>query len=346
MRSNLPAVTSGTRSSWSLPPVQRGALTAQNLSTFRRRFAPGGMLVDKVLRMPPLVSVKGATGSTRLPGVGHLAEAIAELPVRYTLREEVSEWCFKIVRSADAFLDPDNPLLRMPLPQFWLEFPQEESGLKMGLLIRSHACGRSGTITSWWEAPSGIPDINIAEIEFDLDSPPSNRDGIGLRHSFRNADVPQLDELLSHAVATLDPSWAVHLASQGAGELQAWVRSAVARAWYALPMALAFATVLQSATPLALRPSDRGPSTQVESRRRRPGQGRQLTHVQVTLDLGQGEAVVDDHHNDHGSSRRSPRLHQVRGHVVNRNGKRFWRAPHLRGDASKLTVRRDVTVRL
>ncbi len=36
-----------------------------------------------------------------------------------------------------------------------------------------------------------------------------------------------------------------------------------------------------------------------------------------------------------GGTHASPRLHEVRGHwVVNRNGKRFWRRPHERGDAA------------
>lgn len=35
-----------------------------------------------------------------------------------------------------------------------------------------------------------------------------------------------------------------------------------------------------------------------------------------------------------GGTHASPRLHDVRGHWVNRNGKRFWRKPHQRGDAA------------
>jgi len=37
---------------------------------------------------------------------------------------------------------------------------------------------------------------------------------------------------------------------------------------------------------------------------------------------------------EQGGTHASPRLHDVRGHWVNRNGKRFWRKPHQRGDAS------------
>jgi hypothetical protein len=45
-----------------------------------------------------------------------------------------------------------------------------------------------------------------------------------------------------------------------------------------------------------------------------------------------------------GASRRSRRLHHVRGHLVRRGSKLFWRVPHLRGSARAGTIRtRTVT---
>jgi hypothetical protein len=44
------------------------------------------------------------------------------------------------------------------------------------------------------------------------------------------------------------------------------------------------------------------------------------------------------------ASRRSRRLHHVRGHLVRRGSKLFWRVPHLRGNARAGAVRtRTVT---
>jgi hypothetical protein len=37
--------------------------------------------------------------------------------------------------------------------------------------------------------------------------------------------------------------------------------------------------------------------------------------------------------------RHPPRLHHVRGHIVRREDRIFWRKPHLRGDASQGQVR-------
>ena len=42
-----------------------------------------------------------------------------------------------------------------------------------------------------------------------------------------------------------------------------------------------------------------------------------------------------------GGTHSSPRLHEVRGHWVHRNNKRFWRKPHQRGDVTKGIVFHD-----
>jgi hypothetical protein len=46
-----------------------------------------------------------------------------------------------------------------------------------------------------------------------------------------------------------------------------------------------------------------------------------------------------------GGTHASPRLHDVRGHWATRNGKRFWKKPHKRGDASKGVVFHDYKIK-
>lgn len=46
-----------------------------------------------------------------------------------------------------------------------------------------------------------------------------------------------------------------------------------------------------------------------------------------------------------GGTHATPRQHDVRGHWVNRNGKRFWRKPHKRGDASLGVVFHDYKIK-
>lgn len=45
-----------------------------------------------------------------------------------------------------------------------------------------------------------------------------------------------------------------------------------------------------------------------------------------------------------GGTHATPRLHEVRGHWVQRNNKRFWRKPHKRGDATKGIVFHDYKI--
>lgn len=46
-----------------------------------------------------------------------------------------------------------------------------------------------------------------------------------------------------------------------------------------------------------------------------------------------------------GGTHASPRQHDVRGHWVVRNGNKFWRRPHKRGDASKGVIFHDYVVK-
>ena len=46
-----------------------------------------------------------------------------------------------------------------------------------------------------------------------------------------------------------------------------------------------------------------------------------------------------------GGSHATPRQHDVRGHWVVRNGNKFWRRPHKRGDASKGVIFHDYVVK-
>ncbi|MEO7205207.1 MAG: hypothetical protein ABI356_10400 [Steroidobacteraceae bacterium] len=60
-------------------------------------------------------------------------------------------------------------------------------------------------------------------------------------------------------------------------------------------------------------------------------------HVEVNASL---DAVsTADSVSDGGSARQSPRLHHVRGHLVRRENRVFWRVSHLRGSGCRGTVR-------
>ena len=69
--------------------------------------------------------------------------------------------------------------------------------------------------------------------------------------------------------------------------------------------------------------------------RKRLAHGRSplLDHIEVRASL---DAVRDaDSGGNEVAGRQSPRLHHVRGHLVRRDNRVFWRTPHLRGSGSR-----------
>jgi hypothetical protein len=64
-----------------------------------------------------------------------------------------------------------------------------------------------------------------------------------------------------------------------------------------------------------------------------------LDHVEVNAFLPAHTASFDRSPSDNKNPRRPPRLHHVRGHLVRRENRVFWRIPHLRGSARAGLVR-------
>jgi hypothetical protein len=61
-----------------------------------------------------------------------------------------------------------------------------------------------------------------------------------------------------------------------------------------------------------------------------------LDHIEVNASL---DAVSTGEATGEGSGRLSPRLHHVRGYLVRRENRVFWRVPHLRGSGARGAVR-------
>jgi hypothetical protein len=78
------------------------------------------------------------------------------------------------------------------------------------------------------------------------------------------------------------------------------------------------------------------PVSRASINRKRLANGRRplLDHVEVNACL---QAVAADATGEF-SGRQSPRLHHVRGHLVRRDQRVFWRVPHLRGNAMRGAV--------
>jgi hypothetical protein len=53
---------------------------------------------------------------------------------------------------------------------------------------------------------------------------------------------------------------------------------------------------------------------------------------------------IEQQRTDQHGTRRRPRLHRVRGHLVRRGSSLFWRVPHLRGSARAGSVKSRTVV--
>lgn len=288
-------------------------------------------LIDRPLE--PLPDVNGSTESRTI------RERPSHASVRYVLDPAASYACGDLVRNGEGLFEPDNCLFRMPADTFWLECFTERDGdasapnRRVGYLVRSGSTGRRGTITPFTETADGRTRQLPGQIWFDLDAPIVSEKGMyALRH-------PQLDHvagLLTHCVLVPDQE-SLSKMRVSAGSNSTPLGALAEGTWFALPLMFAFVALLNSPQVVDTRPSDLERLNRARARRGRPPL---LDHVEVRLALGDSARSG----NAGTNGRMTPRLHFVRGHVVRRSGKTFWRQPHLRGDSQKALVFRTVRV--
>lgn len=301
-------------------------------------------LLDQVVRSPKEVTARDPTGRPhRLTAGGAKAGVIESCGLRYILDRNASQQCFELVTVDTGLLLPDSNLLRLPAEIFWLEWylePDGASGVapRRAVLVEAAPDGRSGTITSFFEDQLGRADLIVLSTEFDLDHLLEPARHLGTSFRARHDTYPHLNPLFQHALFELDPGWAAYLrATKGAGFRQN-LETLVDAAWGNLPFVLAFSAMLNSNGVLERRTSD---LATLNKARTKIGKPPLLDHVEVRLRLGQPEIGAYGIMNGH---RTAPRLHHVRGHLVHRAGKTFWRTSHLRGDAERPIAKKTVSV--
>lgn len=268
-----------------------------------------------------------------------LLAAVQTANPRYVLDEYASMACIDLIRNADGLFDPASELLRLPSECFWLEMREEAfcpgdrpEGGRIGVLVQAERSGRRGFIRHFSAKPDRVCQELPVWTEFDFDEPPELSE-----RSFKLAhgEFGHLAGLLEHVLVHLDRYWASSPAIAERQNPQQFFAEAV---WFDFPLIAAFASLLNSPGIVATRQSDLHRLNRARARRRRPPL---LDHVEVRLVLGEEPRYSASAANRH---RTPPRLHFVRGHMVRRSGKIFWRASHLRGDTSKSILRKTVRV--
>ncbi len=293
-------------------------------------------LIDRpVERLTEARHVGNNPNGRMIPFAFHASEA----SVRYVLDIEASNACGELVRCGDGLFEADNPLFRMPAETFWVELFGERAptmsgpNKRIGYLVHAATDGRSGTITPFSETSEGLSRRLPCEIRFDLDGKMVREPGM---YHLRHPHMPHLAPLLEHSMLHPDPEGLKTLRTR-AGANSTVLGELAEGTWFALPLLFAFVALLNSPQVVETRHSDLARLNRARSRR---GRLPLLDHVEVRLTLGEtsGTGGVG------GSFRSAPRLHFVRGHVVRRHGKTFWRQSHLRGDSQKAIVSKTVRV--
>jgi hypothetical protein len=296
-------------------------------------------------------------------GPSRYAPKIAECPLRFVLADDLTRACAELAFADGARLAGCLDLLRVPAPQMWIEwndevhkrviyetqsaadFDKAASGRRVGVLLQGSPDGYGAVARTFWAdvTDDDASDVTVSPLETHIDL----RDEFAAASDIASvlsggfAQVTQQDDeaaaaLFNHVRFRFDESWAAYyrVAAVDFGTRRELVHASLAAVARDVPLLLAFFLLL-----LAKDATRRMPVSRAAINRKRQAHGRLplLDHIEVRSSL---EVVHDaDSHGSELAGRQSPRLHHVRGHLVRREDRVFWRVPHLRGSASRGMVR-------
>jgi len=289
-----------------------------------------------------------------LPAGGQLAPDLLQSPVRYVLDDAVAA-----TTARTAFADSEQvakciDLLRMPAPQFWLEWsehgrrkimqelkiaePVEMARLvgRAGLFVKSNSTGRAGEIHVAWDGEAGQPELSPFIIEFNLDNPcfASTRHDDQLIRGVKVDGCDALTALLAHVRYRLRPEWlSYYEAACSSSEIfESALQQNLAIVAADFPYLAGFCLLLATRNAVADVPVD---MTRLNLSRAKRGKASLLDHIEVKARLAMPprSSRMDRH-----QIRLAARMHFVTGHLVRRGANVFWRRAHIRGNSLRGAV--------
>lgn len=291
-------------------------------------------LLDQVVQAVEPVEIDDMTGRHRLPGCVERADALHACPLRWVLQPNVAQRCRDLLRTDRAMLVGENMLLRAPAPHFWIEWMDWGAG-RTGLLVEASDDGRRGSVEVFWEQSGREPDYAQARLAFDFDATICQQANAAVGRFAIEADQHPLS---AHLLIDILPEWVPHLSAAGVLAGRQALRHIAASVVASAEMLFAFSAIMLDRPEIDNKPADLGRLNRNRVARGKPAL---LDHLEVTFNLD-GHAASGQRG---GSERSGSRLHYVRGHMVRREGKAFWRRSHLRGDPGRPVRSRTVTVR-
>ena len=324
-------------------------------------------LADRVVqcRIPLTVRDPASGREVRLNGADSYAQELERCPLRFVLSDDLTELCSELAYSKGARKLACADLLHVPAETLWLEWctlPWQSAlerygfrtrtegahgGGRRGALIRSSRDGRRGVVRTFWTVEAGL-DVLASSLEayFDFDTPDGAEPGSpdaqpGPRIRVYDRECRGEDVLARCFRFRYERTWSDYYRSAALSHPQdeAVKRHVLGTIAIDIPLLLAFLLLLASRTSLPRRVQS---FERLNRSRLRFGRAPLLDHIDVRSPL-LPEYLASPSSGPQGT-RRSPRLHHVRGHLMRRGSSLFWRVPHLRGSARSRAIRtRTVT---
>jgi hypothetical protein len=324
-------------------------------------------LADRIAqcRTPFIVENTQDGSITHLTGAAAFANEINACATRYVLSDELASLCTALAYSKGASTLACADLLHVPAERVWVEWAEapwrselarygfkspvdSPSSGRRGVFIQSTPQGRRGLLRTFWA--DGESELNVLsssmEAYFDFDTRAGEDPevyGLQKRSCIGVSDsaIGDADILRRCFRFRFEHSWQnyyerARLSSVQATALTHHVLGTIA---IDIPVLLAFFLLLATRPGLPRRPLM---LERLNRARARSGKAALLEQVEVFAPL------LPEYKSSCSStmeaSRRFPRLHHVRGHLVRRGSSLFWRVPHLRGNARAGSIRtRTVT---
>ncbi len=313
----------------------------------------------------PLIIRDAASGvMSHLNGAAEFASRVALCPIRYVLSDDLTRLCAALAYSKGSRTVACADLLHVPAETVWVEWCEapwraelERYGFdidaadtsrsgRRGAFIQSSTDGRRGLVRTFWSDKEIATDVLASSMEayFDFDTP-MDEDPRPVDDDYRStvcvSDGKNGDLLRQCIRFRFERSWEVYYrqASCSLASKHAIARHALGTIAADVPVLLAFLLLLGIRSGVSHRPQR---FARLNRSRARAGKMPLLDHVEVHSPLLAPYGLYSP--GGDGMSRRPRRLHHVRGHLVRRGNRIFWRIPHLRGSSRAGSIRtRTVT---
>ena len=319
-------------------------------------------LIDQISAEAPFTVGNDRLGQTfRVRNAADFRLKLQATPQRFILDPPATAFCTEFFVQQAGLLADSTDILRFPAHRFWIEWadrtrvetlaalrpgpfaqradvPKET---RAGALVEIDSDGRSGKAWLFTGGAFGV-DLCPLYLEFDTQSAPAvDSQPVLRRFRFTNPAVPELDRVSAWCTINVERSWFDYCRSATNTDQQfnAEIARVAGMVLYDWPMLAAFCLLYPLPKPFVRRPSDLAKLNQARQGRGKPAL---LDHVEISASLVARADSVGLGAGGWGS--RGKRLHHVRGHLVRRGDRVFWRSAHLRGrpelgEVSTRTVR-------